>query len=104
VAGQGDATMVHHRLTSNDVVVGATYVQASPPVRPPHGPSSPPRHAHQGTPPPGRPAQGAPPVKASGVLPNTGGPQWWYLPTGAGLVLLGAGVLLGRGGRRRREV
>jgi LPXTG-motif cell wall-anchored protein len=37
------------------------------------------------------------------VLPNTGGPRWWVLPVGIGLLLAGAGLMLGEeAGRRRR--
>ncbi|MGH3508901.1 MAG: hypothetical protein ACRDPI_01560, partial [Nocardioidaceae bacterium] len=38
-----------------------------------------------------------------GVLPNTGGPSGWYVGGGSALVLLGLGLFLAEGARRRRS-
>ena len=93
----GSETGTPQSLTSNAVVVSATQHQTvSPPVTPPkHHPGHPghPGHDHGAPPPPQQPA----------VLPNTGGPRWWVLPVGIGLLLAGAGLMLGEeAGRRRR--
>jgi hypothetical protein len=88
---------VSHELTSNQVVATATsHLEVSPPLPPTH---KPPHHR----PPHHQPPHGAPTPPQAPTLPNTGGPAWWYLPTGAGLVLLGAGLMLGHEGRRRRR-
>ena len=96
VPGADPGSLVHHELTSNQVVVTATaHLEVSPPPPPPpHHHTTPPKHHNQGAPPP----------PEAPTLPNTGGPAWWYLPAGAGLVLLGAGLVLGQETRRRRRV
>ena len=97
----GSGAMAHHELTSNQVVATATsHLEVSPPPPPPPPPHHQPPH-HQ---PPQQPPHGGPTPPEAPTLPNTGGPDWWYLPTGAGLVLVGAGLVLGQETRRRRRV
>jgi LPXTG-motif cell wall-anchored protein/uncharacterized repeat protein (TIGR01451 family) len=91
VTGPESAPVGHH-LTSNEVTEQATTTQVvTPPVVTPP----------VVTPPVVSPPHAAPPPPAT-TLPNTGGPQGWYLPVGLGLVLMGTGLVLGE--RRRRRV